>query len=198
MQNNSKNKALKIGDGKQGASLKSRRAIADIFNDVNFKIDAGLDVELKDHIYIGRITKKCGNGKFQVIYTSKKKSADDFEEIDDMDKDRYELCESQVSVPGKFKRGKAKRDVFFDVNKIVVINDGFLMGIMERDQLRDISKKLYIHPQILAENQAAREDNDIGIEFGNESDEETSIVAKKDKDKHRQNIPSSNINIDDI
>jgi hypothetical protein len=198
MQNNSRNKASKCGGGKQGASVKSDRVITNVFNHVNFKVNAGLEVDLPSNIYIGRITKKCGDGVFQVIYTSKKKHLVDDLEISD--KDKYELVEAQASVPGKFK-GRSKRAVFFDVNKIVIIDDGFLAGIMERDELKDISKKIYIHPQVMAENQASREDNGIGpgIEFGDESEEETVIVSKKDKEKHnRQNIPTSVINIDDI
>lgn len=199
MQNNSQNKALKIGGGKQGASIKNNRAINEALKDVNFQIDAGLDVHLPKDIHIARIVKKLGHARFEVIYALKKEI-----QLKDLDgnivetKATYQLKEQQVTIPGKFK-GRSKRAVWFEVNSIVIIQDGQLMALMTREQLKDISKEMYIHPQILAENQGSREDSDIGIEFGDDSDEETNVVSKKDKEKHnRQNIPTLDVNIDDI
>lgn len=185
MQNNSRNKASKCGVGKQGVANKNTRVINEIFREINFQNEAGLDTELPENIYIGRVSRKLGNGRLEVSYSVQKR-----EEIKDNDgtvlEDKVEciLQQGQVKIPGKF-RGRSKRSVWIDINSIVIIEDSGL-GIMEikalltRDQLKDLSKEMSIHPQILADQLGGAEQEELGIEF--ETEQQNKHLSSKEID----------------
>ena len=186
MQNNSRNKASKRGSGKQGVLNKNTRAINEIVKEINFKSQAGIETELPENIYIGRVVRKLGNGRVEVSYSvQKRESIEDDEGTVLEDKVKCIIQQGQVKIPGKF-RGKSKRSVWIEANSIVIIEDSGL-GIMEikalmtRDQLKDLSKEMNIHSQILSD-QLGDVNEEIGIEF--ESEE----TDKKILDKEIDNI----------
>ncbi len=185
MQNNSRNKASKCGNGKQGVSNKNTRAINEIVREINFKSEAGLETELPENIYIGRVIRKLGNGRLEVAYSMQK-----HEKIEDNDGNILEdkvkciVQQGQVKIPGKF-RGRSKRSVWIEVNSILIIEDSGL-GIMEvkalmnRDQLKDLSKEMDIHPQILSDQLGGDDKEEIGIEF--DSEESSKHLSSKEID----------------
>lgn len=174
MQNNSRNKASKHGRG--GAGVKNQRAISGVFDSLHTQERVGLDVELAQNIYVGRVERKLGNGRVEVRYSVKRRDVitdRDGEVLED--KDSYEIKSGQAIIRGTF-RGRSKRAVWIEVNSPVLIEDSGL-GIMEikalltREQLKDLSKEIYVHPQILSDQGATTEHGDE-IEFANESDDE--------------------------
>jgi hypothetical protein len=180
MQNNSRNKASKRGRG--GAGAKNQRAITGVFDDLRSQERRGLDVDLSENIYVGRVDRKLGNGRVEVRYAVKKRDViEDKDGVVLEDKDSYQLQTGQAIIRGTF-RGRSKRAVWIEVNSPVLIEDSGL-GIMEikalltRDQLNDLSKEIYIHPVIMSEQGGAAETEDV-IEFGNESDNEGKISDK--------------------
>lgn len=185
MQNNSRNKASKCGGGKQGVANKNTRAITEIFKEINFQTQAGLNSELPENIYVGRVARKLGNGRVEVSYSVQKR-----EEIVDNDgtvledKIKCIIQQGQVKIPGKF-RGRSKRSVWIEVNSIVIIEDSGL-GIMEikalltRDQLKDLSAEMNIHPQVLADQLGGADQEELGIEF--ETEESTKHLSSKEID----------------
>jgi hypothetical protein len=173
MQNNSRNKASKRGGGKQGIASKNTRAITEIFREINFQSEAGLETELPENIHVGRVIRKLGNGRVEVNYSVRKQ--DTIEDNEGNVLEEVATChiqQGQAIIRGSF-RGKAKRSVWIEVNSIVVIEDSGL-GIMEikalmtREQLKDLSEEMKIHPQILSDQLGGGEKEDIGIEFINE------------------------------
>jgi hypothetical protein len=180
MQNNSRNKASKRGRG--GAGVKNQRAIAGVFDSLHSQQRSGLDVDLAANIYVGRVDRKLGNGRVEVRYAIKKRDViqDKSGEVLE-DKDSYQLQTGQAIIRGTF-RGRSKRAVWIEVNSPVLIEDSGL-GIMEikalltRDELKDLAKKVYIHPTILADQGGSAEDGDA-IEFADESEDEGKLSDK--------------------
>lgn len=173
MQNNSRNKASKRGRG--GAGVKNQRAIASIFSGLHSQEKNGLDVELSENIYVGRVDRKLGNGRVEVRYAIKKREViEDADGVILEDKDSYQLQTGQAIIRGTF-RGRSKRAVWIEVNSPVLIEDSGL-GIMEikalltRDQMKDLAKEIYIHPTIMSDQGASGENEDV-IEFAHDADE---------------------------
>lgn len=179
MQNNSRNKASKRGTGKNNITTKNNIAINQIFKDLDMQGVLGNDPELPENIYIGRVSRKLGNGRMEVMYAEKKedKIVDNFGEVI-QDKVSYEIKTDQARIRGTF-RGKGKRSLWIDVNSIVVIEDSGI-GIMEiralmtRDQLKDLAKETYIHPQILSDQAISGDTAEDAIEFDRTEPEEFS------------------------
>ena len=180
MQNNSRNKASKRGRG--GAGVKNQRAIAGIMDGLRSQERSGLDVELADNIYVGRVDRKLGNGRVEVRYAIKKR--DIIQDKDGTvleDKDSYQLQTGQAIIRGTF-RGRSKRAVWIEVNSPVLIEDSGL-GIMEikalltRDQLKDLAKEIYIHPTILSEQGGSADEGDV-IEFAEDADDDGKLSDK--------------------
>lgn len=180
MQNNSRNKASKRGRG--GAGAKNQRAISNVFSELHTQEKCGLDVELAQNIYVGRVDRKLGNGRVEVRYAIKKREViEDKDGTVLQDKDSYQLQTGQAIIRGTF-RGRSKRAVWIEVNSPVLIEDSGL-GIMEikalltRDQLKDLAKEIYIHPTILSDQGASAEEGDA-IEFANDADEDEKLSDK--------------------
>lgn len=167
MQNNSRNKASKRGRG--GAAVKNNRAISGF-------VDTVRSHETANNIYVGRVDRKLGNGRVEVRYAVKKRDVIKDSEGEVLeDKDGYELKTGQAIIRGSF-RGRSKRAVWIEVNSPVLIEDSGL-GIMEinalltRDQLKDLAKEIFVHPQILSDQGTSAPEGDA-FEFGNESEKE--------------------------
>ena len=175
MQNNSRNKASKRGRG--GAGVKNQRAITEVLDVLHSQEKSGDDVELSDNIYVARVDRKLGNGRVEVRYAVKKR--DIIKDNDGCvleDKDTYQLQVGQAIIRGTF-RGRSKRAVWIEVNSPVLVEDSGL-GIMEikalltREQLMELSKEIYVHPQIMSDQGTSVETEDV-IHF--ETEEETKI-----------------------
>jgi len=184
MQNNSRNKASKRGRG--GAGVKNQRAISGVFDGLRSQERSGLDVELAENIYVGRVRRKLGNGRVEVEYAIKKREVIADRDGDVLeDKDSYQLQTGQAIIRGTF-RGRSKRAVWIEVNSPVLVEDSGL-GIMEikalltRDQLKDLAKEIYIHPVILSDQGTGAEDGDA-FEFTNEADDDEGKLSDKDID----------------
>lgn len=180
MQNNSRNKASKRGRG--GAGVKNQRAIAGVIDGLHSQERRGLEVDLAENIYVGRVDRKLGNGRVEVRYAVKKREVIEDKDGEVLeDKDSYQLQTGQAIIRGTF-RGRSKRAVWIEVNSPVLIEDSGL-GIMEikalltRDQLKDLAKEIYIHPTILSDQGSPAEEGD-GIEFANESEDDGKISDK--------------------
>jgi hypothetical protein len=184
MQNNSRNKASKRGRG--GAGVKNQRAISGVFDGLRSQERSGLDVELAENIYVGRVRRKLGNGRVEVEYAIKKREVIADRDGDVLeDKDSYQLQTGQAIIRGTF-RGRSKRAVWIEVNSPVLVEDSGL-GIMEikalltRDQLKDLAKEIYIHPVILSDQGTGAEGGDA-FEFTNEADDDEGKLSDKDID----------------
>ena len=200
-QKNSGNRGSKRESGVSG---KNRRFINDFLDDLR------TEGNCKD-VYIGRVTKKLGNGRVELIFYKKKSKPSSIEN----NPDDYNQVTDHALIRGSF-RGKGKHSVWIDTASIVAIADtgiGLLeiMAVLTRDQLKDISKTTFIHPNILNEGTTSAKSGDItdtGFEFGNESSEneqdETAVTQKKDKKDHhvekRVEVAETDdeVNVDDI
>jgi len=181
MQNNSRNKASKRGRG--GAGVKNLRAITGVFDELHSQEKFGEDVELAANIHVARVGRKLGNGRVEVRYAVKKR---DVIESDDgsvlEDKNSYQLQLGQAIIRGTF-RGRSKRAVWIEVNSPVLIEDSGL-GIMEvkalltREQLKDLSKEIFIHPQLISDQGASANEGDA-VDFENEEEPK---ISDKDID----------------
>jgi hypothetical protein len=181
MQNNSRNKASKRGRG--GAGVKNLRAITGVFDELHSQEKFGEDVELAANIHVARVERKLGNGRVEVRYAVKKR---DVIESDDgsvlEDKNSYQLQLGQAIIRGTF-RGRSKRAVWIEVNSPVLIEDSGL-GIMEvkalltREQLKDLSKEIFIHPQLISDQGASANEGDA-VDFENEEEPK---ISDKDID----------------
>jgi hypothetical protein len=169
MQNNSRNKASKRGRG--GAAVKNTRAISGFMEKIRSH-------DIAENVHVGRVVKKLGNGQVEVLYSVKKRDIikdNDGEVLED--KDNYELRTVQAKIRGTF-RGRSKRSVWIEPNSPVLIEDSGL-GIIEitalltREQLKDMKKEMFIHPEILKE-QGGTGEGDHAVEFANDTDEDSS------------------------
>ena len=120
-QKNSGNRGSKR---ESGVSFKNKRMIQNILDD--FRTEGEIDV------HIGRVTKKFGNGRVEVVYI-----------LND------EIIISQANIRGSF-RGKGKHSVWIDIGSIVALNDtgiGYveINAVLTKDQARDLE----VDPRII-------------------------------------------------
>lgn len=179
MQNNSRNKASKCGRG--GTGVKNQRAIAGVFDDIRSQEKRGEKSELADNIHVGRVIQKPGDGRVKVQYAFKSEVFKDKDGSVIKDGDEYELQDVIARIPGKFRQRREKRANWIDVNSLVLIEDSGL-GIVEikalltRDQLKDLSNKIFIHPIFKSDQNNSGEGG--GVEFAEESEEEKEMLDK--------------------
>lgn len=201
MQKNSGNKGAK----RSGAGEKSRREIAKIF-DFLHKED---DNVLPKGIHIAKVIHKFGNGRVEVFYVEKEVETFEGNDGGTIEKEQTRTYEKQAIIRGTF-RGRGKREVWIDIGTNVVVQENLdileVIAVLSRDQLRQLSDQIFIDKRVLAtegtsQNGAYIEDT---IEFANSDTEEplttsSNVVDKRNKHKHeRQNVPSDDINVDDI
>lgn len=167
MQRNSGNKAAKRGND-SGAGAKNRREIDKLFGSIRSKKNNGDEIELNEGNHIGRVTRKFGNGRVEVFYVKKEVTETVTSDGEIHTEESYPSFEKQAIIRGSF-RGRGKRDVWIDINSIVLVEENLgvleIVGVLTRDQLRDISTKIYVDPRILNENGVSGETETGGIEF---------------------------------
>lgn len=188
-QKNSGNRAAKK-NRESGASMKSRKEAEELFANIH-------DLDEKKHV--SRVIRNFGNGRVEVFYVKKEKN-------------RIQTFNQQATIRGSF-RGRGKRDVWVDIGSFVIVEENLgileIVGILTRQQMKEIVALDDTYKKVLYGEDS--EENDVGIEFDDRSDDEvenkpkadTGVVAKKDKVKHnRENIPvdrgDSDVDIDDI
>jgi hypothetical protein len=129
-----------------------------------------------DGVYIGRVTRKFGNGRVEVFYVAMEKE-NTFDNMgNEVEKEVPRSYEKQAIIKGSF-RGRGKHSVWIEAGGIVLVSDtgvGILeiAGILTQEQLNTIAKTSFVDERILKPVNASGDDsNYIGIEFTNEVDE---------------------------
>ncbi len=160
-----KNSGNKKGKRETGVSVKNRQFIADLMSDLRQNKHV-------DDVYLGRVTKKLGNGRVEVFYVVKESEKTFDHDGNDIIKDSYKSYEKQALIKGSF-RGKGKHSVWIDVGNAVVVADAGLgqlsiMAVLTRDQLQDIAKITYVDDRVLKEVVDGNEKAGDDIEFAEE------------------------------
>lgn len=177
MQNNSRNKASKRGG--YGAGSKNSRTISKLFDEFRDQRAHGDATGMSENLILARVERKLGNGRLEIRYAVQTK--DTIVDRDGTvleDKQGYIIETGQAVIRGSF-RGKAKRAVWIEVNSVVLVEDSGLgikevVGVLSRDQLKDVAKEIFVHPQILSD-QKDRVDEGEAIEFDRSSLSDTEI-----------------------
>jgi hypothetical protein len=128
-----------------------------------------------DDVYLGRVTRKLGNGRVEVFYVAKESEKTFDHDGNDIVKDSYKSYEKQALIKGSF-RGKGKHSVWIDVGNAVVVADAGLgqlsiMAVLTRDQLQDIAKITYVDDRVMKEVVDGNENPGDDIEFAEEDGE---------------------------
>ncbi len=160
-----KNSGNKKGKRETGVSVKNRQFIADLMSD--FRQNKQVD-----DVYLGRVTRKLGNGRVEVFYVAKESEKTFDRDGNDIVKDSYKSYEKQALIKGSF-RGKGKHSVWIDVGNAVVVADAGLgqlsiMAVLTRDQLQDIAKITYVDDRVMKEVVDGNENAGDDIEFAEE------------------------------
>lgn len=194
MQKNSGNKGAKRG----GAGDKNLKEVNNLFS---FICDNG---NLDQGIHISKVIRVFGNRQLEVMYIKKEIETFTSNTDETIEKESLNVYQKHANIRGVFC-GRGKRDVPITVGSVVVVQENLnilqVIAVLNREQLRDLSSQIFIDKRILAEGTA--ESGVIfgdGIEFASDNEDSgTTIVDKKNKHKHeRVNIPSADVNIDDI
>ena len=164
-QKNTGNKGRKR---ESGVAVRHRSLITALMDDLRENRD------LND-VFIGRVTKKLGNGRVDVFYVAMENEKTFDKEGNDIEKKVPRSYEKQAVIKGSF-RGRGKHSVWVDVGGIVVVSDtgvGILevVGILTQEQLADIAKTSFVDERIMkvAGTSGADGDDDV-IEFGDDSE----------------------------
>lgn len=164
-----KNSGNKKGRRDTGASVKNRKFIGDLMSDLRQNNHV-------EDVYLGRVTRKLGNGRVEVFYVAKEKEKTFDHDGNDVEKDVYKSYEKQATIKGSF-RGRGKHSVWIDVGTAVVVADVGLgqltiMAVLTREQLQDMAKTSYIDERILKEGTIdGNTKDDSGIVFEKSEDE---------------------------
>lgn len=160
-----KNSGNKKGKRETGVSVKNRHFIADLMSDLRQNKHV-------DDVYLGRVTRKLGNGRVEVFYVAKESEKTFDKDGNDIVKDSYKSYEKQALIKGSF-RGKGKHSVWIDVGNAVVVADAGLgqlsiMAVLTRDQLQEIAKITYVDERVMKEVVDGNENAGDDIEFAEE------------------------------
>lgn len=165
-QKNSGNRGAKR---ETGASIKNRKFVQNFLDDLRTEGSV-------EHVHIGRIIRRLGDGRMEVFYVEKVKG-----------EQRGKM--TQAKIPGKFS-GRGKHSVWIDVGTFVAIGETGVSGhvafeivaVFNHDQMREIAKEFELDPRLLmidntdssqlVTNKISSKD-EVGYEFGaNEEDDE--------------------------
>jgi hypothetical protein len=141
-----KNSGNKKGKRESGVSVKNRKFISELLQDIRQNDD------LAD-IHIGRVTRKLGNGRVDVFFVAKEKEKTFDENGEEIEKIVHKSYEKQAVIRGTF-RGKGKHSVWIDVGSPVIIadtglNSFVIMAVLTREQVTDISKEMFVDERVL-------------------------------------------------
>jgi hypothetical protein len=157
-----KNSGNKKGRRETGASVKNRQFIGDLMSDLRQNNHV-------DDVYLGRVTRKLGNGRVEVFYVASEKEKTFDEEGNEIEKYVSNSYQKQATIKGSF-RGKGKHSVWIDVGSAVVVADAglgqlMIMAVLTRDQLQDIASSSHVDERILKE----------GVFDGNSKDDDAIV-----------------------
>ena len=169
-QKNSGNKGAKR---ESGTSAKNNRFVADLLSDLR-------NEENVTDIYIARVTKKLGNGRLETEYYTKNEATNDLTHHT-----------AHAVIPGRF-RGKGKHSVWIDVGSVVALGDAgvgsdlVIMAVLTRQQLKEISKSMFIDERIMNADSTKSDEAEDGYEF--EDDKPKSVEKEEPEDVDIDNI----------
>lgn len=160
-----KNSGNKKGRRETGVSVKNRQFIGDLIADLR------QDNHVED-VYLGRVTRKLGNGRLEVFYVAKEREKTFDREGNEIETDVYKSYEKQATIKGSF-RGKGKHSVWIDVGSAVAVADAglghlMIMAVLTRDQLQDIAKYSYVDERVMKDVSDGTDAGDDAIEFGDQ------------------------------
>jgi hypothetical protein len=167
-QKNAGNKGRKR---ESGVAVRHRSLITALMDDLR------ANRELND-VFIGRVTKKLGNGRVDVFYVAMENEKTFDKEGNEIEKEVPKSYEKQAVIKGSF-RGRGKHSVWVEVGGIVVVSDtgvGILeiVGVLTQEQLAAIAKTSFIDDRILKINATSGNAVDDAIEFGEEDEKDLS------------------------
>lgn len=166
-QKNTGNKGRKR---ESGVAVRHRNLITSLMDDLR-------ENKPLEDVFIGRVTKKLGNGRVEVFYVAMKNEKTFDKEGNDIEKMVPRAYEKQAIIKGSF-RGKGKHSVWVEVGGIVVVSDtgvGILeiVGILTQEQLASIAKTSFVDERIMkpAGSHGGDGTDDV-LEFGEDSEDE--------------------------
>jgi hypothetical protein len=162
-----KNSGNKKGKRETGVSVKNRRFIGDLMSDLRQNNHV-------DDVYLGRVTRKLGNGRVEVFYVAKETEKTFDSEGNEIVKQSYKSYEKQASIKGSF-RGRGKHSVWIDVGTAVAVADAglghlMIMAVLTRDQLQEIAKTSYVDERVLKDVSDGNDTQEDGIVFDEHAD----------------------------
>ena len=166
-QKNTGNKGRKR---ESGVAVRHRNLITALMDDLR-------ENKPLEDVFIGRVTKKLGNGRVEVFYVAMENEKTFDKEGNDIEKLVPRSYEKQAVIKGSF-RGKGKHSVWVEVGGIVVVSDtgvGILevVGILTQEQLASIAKTSFVDQRIMKPAGTSGDDGaDDGIVFGEDSEDE--------------------------
>lgn len=164
-----KNSGTKGAKRESGTSMKNKRFVNDLLSDLKNEEDV-------EDIYIARVSKKLGNGRLETEFYTK-----------DQATDQIAHHTKHAVIPGRF-RGKGKHSVWIDVGSVVALGDAgvgadlIIMAVLTRQQLKEISKSMYIDERIMNADSSKADEADDGFEFEDEQKPENKLLAKEEMD----------------
>lgn len=162
-----KNSGNKKGKRETGVSVKNRHFIGDLMSDLRQNGHV-------DDVYLGRVTRKLGNGRVEVFYVAREVEKTFDSEGNDVEKSVYKSYEKQATIKGSF-RGKGKHSVWIDVGTAIAVADAglgqlMIMAVLTRDQVQEIAKTSYVDERVLNGISDSAEKAGDGVEFDENAD----------------------------
>lgn len=171
-QKNSGNKGAKR---ESGTSAKNNRFVADLLSDLRNEGNV-------TDIYIARVSKKLGNGRLETEYYTRNEVTNDLTHHT-----------AHAVIPGRF-RGKGKHSVWIDVGSVVALGDAgvgadlVIMAVLTRQQLKEISKSMYIDERIMNADSTRPDEAEDGYEFEDEKPKSKLLEKEEIEDVDVDNI----------
>ena len=172
-QKNSGNRGAKR---ETGASKKNRKFIQDFLDDLRTE-------DKVEHVHIGRVLRRLGNGRMEVFYVEMMKNKSGSMESRGK--------QTQAKIPGKFS-GRGKHSVWIDAGTFVaIVNTGVkgpsefeIAAVFSPDQMRDVAREFQIDDRILATDNTDGDQlvankggmsKEVGFEFEGTAEEDIDI-----------------------
>jgi hypothetical protein len=158
-------------------AIRHNNLVADFMNDLS------KDEDLSG-VHIGRVTRKLGNGRVEVMYVAMEKEKTFNRNGDEIEEDSPVSHTVQAIIKGSF-RGRGKHSVWVEQGGIVVLNDTGLgifevSAVLTQDQLNKIAKTSFVDSRILTPASADSEEaNNSGVVFTNDVDEKDELDIDK-------------------
>lgn len=154
------NKSRSNANGESDRSKKNKRLVGNLLSDF-------IDEDKLEDVYVGRVTRKFGNGRMEVFYIEQTPAGPLV---------RLVNC----PLAGRM-RGRGKKDVWVDVGSVVIMGgtgmggslEFEIIGVLNHDQCRELRKVAPdIDPRIFS---AAAEPTENTVLFEKEEEEEIDL-----------------------